>query len=59
MSRADKRPVCTCPVYNFPHHRDNFCRIEEDGTDRDDVREQDNADRARDCQAEANAGRMS
>lgn len=58
MSR-DKRPVCTCPVYNFPHHRDNFCRLEEDGTEDDgrseeqELRDADNAERAADCRAEA------
>lgn len=55
-----KSEPCVCPVYNFPHRRDNFCRIEEDGNDRDDVREMldaDNRERAQDCNAEARQGR--
>ena len=61
-ARQDVKP-CDCAAYPFPHRRDNWCRIEEDGNDRDDhddereLRDADNTARARDCNAERNLGR--
>jgi hypothetical protein len=54
-----KPQPCTCILWPFPHRRTNECRVEEDGNDRDDKRElrdADNAERARDCRAEAARG---
>lgn len=58
VSRQTVLP-CDCAAHPFPHRRDNWCRIEEDGNDRDDVRElrdADNAERAADCRAESRVG---
>jgi hypothetical protein len=57
-----KPEPCKCILHPFPHRRVHACRVEEDGTDRDDrdydqeLIDADNRERARDCLEESRRG---